>query len=264
MFDADKDRTNDVGTMTRQQPAPPGMDIWWDDGSRPTDGRQPLTRDQIVEAALRIVDAEGLDALSMRRLGTELGVGATSVYWHVRNKDQLLGLVTDRIIGEIVAESPRVEGWREQLTEIARTFRTVFARHRNVAAIMAEQVTVGANTLSAVEEIVGILRAAGFEGPRLVLAYVTVFNWASAFVVFEARQSPPAGVSVEEMQVAFADALRRLPPDRFPNLLSTVDDTARIGGDDQFEYGLARLLDGIELDLERSRVTPPASRRAKR
>jgi AcrR family transcriptional regulator len=240
------------------------MEIWWDDGSRPTDGRQPLTRDEIIGAALRIVDSEGLDALSMRRLGTELGVGATSVYWHVRNKDQLLALVTDRIIGEIVAESPRVEGWREQLTEIARTFRTVFARHRNVAAIMAEQMTVGANTLTAVEEIVGILRTAGFEGPRLVLAYVTVFNWASAFVVFEARQGAPKGMTDAEMQAAFADALRRLPPDRFPNLLSTVEDTARLGGDDQFEYGLARLLDGIELELERSRTSTATKRRAKR
>jgi AcrR family transcriptional regulator len=240
------------------------MEIWWDDGSRPTDGRQPLTRDEIIGAALRIVDSEGLDALSMRRLGTELGVGATSVYWHVRNKDQLLALVTDRIIGEIVAESPRVEGWREQLTEIARTFRTVFARHRNVAAIMAEQMTVGANTLTAVEEIVGILRSAGFEGPRLVLAYVTVFNWASAFVVFEARQGAPKGMTDAEMQAAFADALRRLPPDRFPNLLSTVEDTARLGGDDQFEYGLARLLDGIELELERSRASTATKRRAKR
>jgi hypothetical protein len=61
------------------------------------------------------------------------------------------------------------------------------------------------------------------------------------------------------MQSAFADALRQLPPDRFPNLLATVDDTARTSGDDQFEYGLARLLDGIALDLERSTSAEPAT-----
>jgi AcrR family transcriptional regulator len=240
--------------MAKQGRAVPGLEIWWDDGVRPIDVRQPLTREQIVDAALRVVDDEGLDALSMRRLGAELGVGATTVYWHVRDKDQLLALVVDRIIGEAIAETPRVEGWREQLTETARRFRSAFGRHRNVAAIMGEQATVGAKTLAAVEGIVGSLRAAGFEGPKLVLASVTVFDWASAFVVFEARQRTQAGPTEAEMPSALAEVLRRLPADRFPNLRSTVDDTARLSSDEQFEYGLARLLDGIELDLERSRA----------
>ena len=88
-------------TVTRSGSVP-----WWpaERTPEPQDGREPLTRARIVDAALRIIDRDGLDALSMRRLGDELGAGTTSVYWHVANKDQLLDLVLDHVLGEVSAE----------------------------------------------------------------------------------------------------------------------------------------------------------------
>ena len=79
---------------------------------------EPLTVDRIVATAIEIVDREGLDALSMRRLGTELGAGATSLYWHVKNKDELLDLALDKLFAEIEAPDPELP-WRDQLRELA-------------------------------------------------------------------------------------------------------------------------------------------------
>ena len=82
--------------------------------------REPISRDAIVAAAVRLLDREGLAALSMRRLADELGAGAASLYWHVGSKDGLLDLVLDEIIGEQQVPDPDPPRWREQLKEVAR------------------------------------------------------------------------------------------------------------------------------------------------
>ena len=76
----------------------PARLAWWPEVRDRSGGRQPLSRDQIVAAAIRLIDAEGLEGFSMRRLGQALGSGATSVYWHVKDKDQLIDLVLDEIL----------------------------------------------------------------------------------------------------------------------------------------------------------------------
>ena len=85
--------------------------------------RDPLTQEAIVEAALRVLDAEGLDGLSMRRVGEELNTGAASLYWHVGSKDGLLDLIFEHVIGEQEVPDPEPERWEEQLKEVARTMR---------------------------------------------------------------------------------------------------------------------------------------------
>src|SRR5215813_9521503 len=104
------------GPAERSSLEPP----WWRE--RPTGGRSraPLSRDAIVEAAVRIVDAEGVDALTIRRLGEELGTGAATLYWHIAGKDELGELVYDRIMGEIQLPEPDPARWDDQLKELAR------------------------------------------------------------------------------------------------------------------------------------------------
>src|SRR3954463_13122597 len=94
--------------------------------------RDPLTSEMIVAAALRILDAEGLDGLSMRRVGEELNTGAASLYWHVGSKDGLLDLVFDDVIGEQEVPDPDPKRWQEQLKEVARTMREAILRHRDI------------------------------------------------------------------------------------------------------------------------------------
>jgi len=229
----------------------------WSRRNRHESERVPLTREQIVGAAIHVADEEGLDALSMRRLGQELNAGATSLYWHVRNKDELLDLILDEIIGEVRAETKPAEGWRDQLAEISRALRQVLLRHANIAPVMGERPTLGPNSIDALDWMIGILRKAGFDDLRAALASNTVINWAAGYAVFEARD-PIVGPNVSEQDRAqYAEEIRAmlaaLPADRYPNASALAPLTAKLKSEDQFEWGLQRVLDGLEADLARSR-----------
>jgi AcrR family transcriptional regulator len=220
------------------------------------EGREPLTRDQIVDTAMRLADTEGLEAVSMRRLGNALGAGATSLYWHVKNKSQLEDLMLDAMIGEVAAEIGPSDGWRDGLAELARALRRVLIRHRNIAPLLGERPTVGPYALDAADRVMGILRAAGFDDRTTSMAAGGLINYASGFALFEARgdagdpESPEAKARAEAVMAYF----RALPPDRYPNLLAVAAVT--VTDDEQFEYGLQRLLDGFEADLARLGTGP--------
>src|SRR5262245_45334246 len=96
-------------------PEPP-----WRKSTRRAARRQPLSREAIVEAALRVLDAEGVDALTMRRVATELGTGAGALYWHVASKEELLILLIDQVAGELDLPEPDPDRWQEQLKEVGR------------------------------------------------------------------------------------------------------------------------------------------------
>ena len=104
----------------RPIPEPP-----WAATRRERPARTPLTREAIVDAALRVVDREGADGLSMRRVAEELGTGPASLYWHVASKDELINLVVDRVVGEIELPPPDPERWQEQFMEGMRQARRV-------------------------------------------------------------------------------------------------------------------------------------------
>src|SRR5207302_9338404 len=95
--------------------------------------RIPLTREAIIAAAVRVLDREGMDGLSMRRVAEELGTGVASLYWHVRNKGELLQLLFERLSGEIELPDPDPSRWREQLKDVGRQFRAAAHRHRDFA-----------------------------------------------------------------------------------------------------------------------------------
>ena len=241
-----------------------GNDPWWPTGRLHTrSGREPLSREQIVEATIRFVDREGLDALSMRRLGQELGAGATSLYWHIKNRDQLLDLVLDEIMGEVRAEVPPAQAWRDQLAEVARAMRRVLVRHRHLASLLGERPTLGPNALEGLEWLMGTLRHDGFGVLDSALAVNLIVNWASGYAVFECRD-PISGpnISPDERQAsveAIGAMLASLPADRFPNVVAMATETSHLTADDQFEYGLARMLDGIEAHLTpKEPAAPPA------
>ncbi len=227
---------------------------WWPKPAARTVQREPLSRDQIVAAAVRFIDAEGLEALSMRRLGQALDAGATSLYTHVRSKDELLALVNDLIAGEILGETKLEQDapWREQAAECARAVRRVLVeRHPHAAALFARS-GAGPNALGVVEALLSVLRPAGFEGKTLLLAYGAVLNHGYSYAASEAAYvvaSPNAG---REQVRAMAEALvTSLPADRFPNLVAAAPAMATLTPDEQFEFGLQRLLDGLEALLAR-------------
>jgi TetR/AcrR family tetracycline transcriptional repressor len=227
--------------------------------SRPV---QPLTLDRILDAAGRIADDEGLEALSMRRLGAELGAGATSLYWHVRNKEELLDLLVDRVIGEILANVQPAVGWRDEMAEAARATRRVLLRHRTVAVLLGSRPTFGPNALAALEWMIGRLRVAGFDELTAALGANTVTNWAAGYAVFESRDPLGPSASDEEREVfakAVVDRFEGLDAAAFPNVRAMVPLINSLSPDEQFERGLAWILDGLAGELGRSRANRKAS-----
>src|SRR5580692_1857098 len=122
---------------TEGLPEPP-----WRAARKPS-SRAPLTRAAIVDAALRVLDAEGVDRLSMRRVGEELGAGAASIYWHVRNKDELLQLVSARAMEEAGLPRPDPSRLQVQLGAAAVQLRAIVNSHRDVALISLGRAPTG-------------------------------------------------------------------------------------------------------------------------
>src|SRR4029450_7358088 len=132
--------------------------------------RTPLTRDSIIQAALRVLQRDGVEALSMRKVGEELGTGAASLYWHVRNKDELLQLVFEHVTAEVELPVPDPSRWQEQLRALARQMRQTMHRHRGVARISLGRIPAGPTLARTTEWLFELLRPVGV--PDRVIGYV--------------------------------------------------------------------------------------------
>jgi AcrR family transcriptional regulator len=221
--------------------------------SRPSQGsRQPreriLTREAIAQAALQIVDMEGLDALTMRTVAHSLGTGAASLYAHVGSKDELLELVVERVIGEIqLPNPPDPARWQEQLKELARTTRALFSRHRDLARASFARIPLGENALRQTEWMIAVLRAGGLSDRVIALA-ADLFPLYVMAVCYEESLYAGEEVTPEVMQ-DFADKMggyfASLPKDRFPNVVSLAAALVEGDGDERFEFGLEVLIRGL-------------------
>ncbi|GAA2441201.1 hypothetical protein GCM10010191_66680 [Actinomadura vinacea] len=158
-----------------------------------------LSRDQIVDAALDLLDAEGLAGLSMRRLGTRLNAGATSVYWHVANKDELLELALDRVMAEVRVPDPEQEGWRAAATGYARSVRALIHRHPWTVTLFAGGPMLGPNATRTLDEILAVFEHAGFTGHDLEYAWSTLIDYVIGVAGNEASwHTGQPGVTAEE------------------------------------------------------------------
>jgi len=125
-------------------------------------GHSVIDRAVVVEAALGLLDDVGVEGLSMRRLAERLGVKAASLYWHVKNKEELLGLLADEICAGVREPDPDLP-WRERAEALARENRRVLLLHRDAARILAGTVPEGPNRLRLAETMLGTLLEAGFS-----------------------------------------------------------------------------------------------------
>ena len=131
-------------------------------------------------------------------------------------------------------------------------------RHRHLAPLFGARIGVGPNTLRGMEHLLAVLRAGGFEGDRLTLAFASILTYSLGSAVMDSREltgpgSEGKGKRVGELQSMYAGMLASLPTDTYPNLVRLVRETAPEAMDDdaQFEYGLQRMFDGMEADLSR-------------
>jgi TetR/AcrR family transcriptional regulator, tetracycline repressor protein len=205
--------------------------------------RTGLSREEVASAALVLLDREGLEALSMRRLAKELGVGTMTLYGYFRSKEELLDAVVDLAVAE--QELPALEGpWRERLWRLAKAARSNLARHPGLVHIRAVQPVLRPEALRMAEIGMGILEDAGFEPAEAAKGFRLLFTYTLGFTLFSPETAE------EQAREAAQKALSELPPEYYPRLLAAVDEAAdAMAGDAVFDYGLERILDGFEARL---------------
>jgi AcrR family transcriptional regulator len=219
------------------------------EGPTRTPRRRSLSKLAVVDAAVRVLDAEGLDAVTMRRVGQELDTGGASLYAHVANKEELLELVVDRVIGELeLPGAPDGERWQAQVKQVVRSMRAVLGGHRDVARACLARIPLGPNALRGSESLIGVMRAGGL--PDQVIAYacdlLPLFATATAY---EESLFVNIGVGHDEVVEYIGevrDYFAALPVDSFANVVSLASAlTAGAGGDERFEFGLEVLVRGL-------------------
>jgi AcrR family transcriptional regulator len=206
-----------------------------------------LDRDAVVEAALRVLDAEGLDAVTIRRVAEELGTSGTALYTYVRDKDELVDLLLDRVIGETdLGSIPPDLPWDEQVRAIGREMRRVMRAHRDIARATLGRIPQGENALVVVEEFLGRLRRAGLPddvialGVDLLALYVGGVAYEESLDGAQGLDDPAA---VEQFIGELRGYFERLPRDRFPNIVAMAGPLTSDA--DRFEFGLDVLVRGL-------------------
>ncbi len=212
--------------------------------------REKLSRERVVEAALRIMDAEGLDAVTMRRVGRELEVEAMSLYNHVRDKDDLLDGIREHVLSLFV--DPGSEGpWEERARRAARTWRQVLSSHPNTLVLMSESKGPGMTPASIrpTEITLRLLRETGLPEDDAVKAFCAFGGFIIGFVMFEIGMTHSTGTRVPETpvseQLTTAQLTAALPADEFPCFMASLPFLMQGDIDQRFEYGLDLLLTGL-------------------
>nr|BFE30981.1 TetR/AcrR family transcriptional regulator C-terminal domain-containing protein [Actinomadura rugatobispora] len=199
------------------------------------DRRRKLSREALVATAIEIADAEGLEAVSIRRIAGELNVRAMSLYTHIERKEDLLDLMFDEVAGELVIEDPLPDDWREAISAIARRERDTLLRHPWMVDLAARRPQVGPNALKHGEQSLAALSRLDVgmkDASKIVMA---VDHYMTGYFV-RARMLRERGGEQPYMRDMLATG-------RFPHLERAFKE----GAEDQepFEQGLTWLLDGI-------------------
>ncbi|MEU0952123.1 TetR/AcrR family transcriptional regulator [Streptomyces niveus] len=233
------------------------MELLWGTGERATRGPKPgLTLDRIVTAAVELADAEGLSAVSMRRLSTELGAGTMSLYRHVPGRAELMDLMLDRVQGESGGSaadpdpSAAAPGWRKTVETAARDELALYQAHPWLLSVNQTRPVLGPGAIGGMEATLAGLKDMGLTDPELISVLIMVSGYVSGVArtqvhAVEVQQS--TGISDDEFWKAQEPILSAvMNSGRYPAMATLSADA--FGPDfDHFEFGLQRLLDGLEV-----------------
>ncbi|MFI6688257.1 TetR/AcrR family transcriptional regulator [Streptomyces sp. NPDC050485] len=214
-----------------------------------------LSRDQIVAEAIRLLDAEGIEALSMRRLGARLNAGATSLYSHVASKDELIELVVDEVYGEMVVPDAEEEGWRSAAASSAQSLRAAILRHPWLVSVLGRAgfSSLGPNMMRNTDRMLAIFEAGGCDldeadhAMKALLAYVVGMGTSEAAWLTALNRSGKSPQEwAEDLWPTVEQAAQPYPRLHAWCVSRRTGDPMGGGSTDIFAYGLDRLLNGLE------------------
>jgi AcrR family transcriptional regulator len=201
----------------------------------------------IVDAAAAVIAAEGFEALTMRRLADECGVGVMTLYGYVRTKEEILAALSDRLLGEVELPPAAGQPWTEQVADLFRSVHRVFSAHPELAQIATTQPLDGLAAYRGAEAVLAALRRAGFSDEEAVVAFDALVCYTAGFtsrqIALETGTTPSHRLR----------RLHQLSEDDFPNLVTLAPLFVSPRYDERFEEGLAMLIDGLASRLKRDR-----------
>ncbi|MFJ4973687.1 TetR/AcrR family transcriptional regulator C-terminal domain-containing protein [Streptomyces sp. NPDC088755] len=225
---------------------------------RPPAPHHGLTRDRIIRTAIALVDAEGLAALSMRRVATEFGVSTMALYRHVPSKGELVRLMSETVFnGEPPGSRP--PGWRAQLEREARWLWALYQRHPWLARAMAAltRPMASPHAMRYTERVLSALTGLGLTPTQILHVHLALLGYAqgvAAAVELESQARQDTGMTPEEWMASNEPRMETIQTAGSYPILSTLFDQEDSGLelDALFEFGLARMLDGVESLIGRS------------
>lgn len=212
--------------------------------------RETLTREQITKMAMTTLDEEGLAGLSIRKLAAKLGAGATSLYWHVPTKDDLIDLLIDEVWGEIDVPDPSLAGWRNGALLFGHSLRAAVVRHHWLPEVMYVRPSIGPNALQLGASGLVLFAAAGFTGKDLDYAMGSVMSYALGTASAEVATREIGRRSGQSLTEWAGEILHHAETVADAEMLDSI--RRRVHRDidttfsESFSFGLEALLDGLE------------------
>lgn len=228
-------------TAAATRPEPP----WWTPRKPGPGRRRALSREAIVAAALGVLRAEGIEAVSMRRVAAELDTGAASLYAHVAHKDELLELVYDEVVGEIPLPVPDPARWQEQVVQIWIDAHAALARNGDIARVALGRIPMGPNALRMAETIMSLLRAGGVPDRAAAWLVDVIGLYVSANAIegamFVDREGHDHGQYLDQV----AKHLQALPVAAFPTTVALAPQMMTGTPQERFRFGLDLMVRGV-------------------
>jgi AcrR family transcriptional regulator len=207
--------------------------------------RVPLSRERVLQTALKLADQGGLESLSMRKLGQELGVEAMALYYHFANRDEIVDGIVDLVFGEVELPSTGPD-WRAAMRRRAISLRDALLHHRWAIGLMESRRNPGPANLRHHDAVIGSLRAGGFDMAMAAHAYSLLDSYIYGFALTKMNLPFDTTTDIAEMAETM---LEPFPLGEYPNLADFITEHAMKPGydyADEFEYGLEVILDGLD------------------
>lgn len=213
--------------------------------TRDRPAKAPLSREAVVEAGLRVLRADGIDAVTMRRVASELDTGAASLYVYVANREDLLDQMFDAVAGEIeLPGEPDAATWRDQLVALLTAVRDTMDRHPGIARVPLANVPTGPNATRVADRVLALLRAGGVDDRSaawfidVVSLYVNAASYETSIYVEEGRIHDDVDADIQA-------GFERLDLAAYPNISSMMPLLMAGSPDERFAFGLQLMINGL-------------------